>query len=159
MYYQEILEFDSVTADGNSLTPENFGVFKLPVPSGAQGDPNAIQGAPEGYLINAKSPRAALAVDFMKFVTNAENAATLSAPPYGQPSTVVGAVNEDNSSVAVFDGITQVNEASQIIIWLDTVTVPEVADAWLAGGEALISGSATPEQVLESVRAASESAK
>lgn len=159
MYYQEILEFDSVTADGNSLTPENFGIFKLPVPSGAQGDPNAIQGAPEGYLINAKSPRAALAVDFMKFVTNAENAATLSAPPYGQPSTVVGAVNEDNSSVAVFDGITQVNEASQIIIWLDTVTVPEVADAWLAGGEALISGSATPEQVLESVRAASESAK
>ncbi len=159
MYYQEILEFDSITAEGNFLTPENFGIFKLPVPAGAKGDPGAIQGAPEGYLINAKSPRAALAVDFMKFVTNAQNAATLSAPPYGQPSTVIGAVNAETSSAAVFDGITQVNDASQIIIWLDTVTVPEVADAWLAGGEALISGSSTPEQVLESVRNASNSVK
>ncbi|MGV8852575.1 MAG: ABC transporter substrate-binding protein [Rhodoglobus sp.] len=159
MYYQEILEFDSITNDGNVMTPENFGIFKLPVPKGAKGDPGAIQGAPEGYFVNAKSPRAALAVDFMKFVTNAENAATVSAPPYGQPSTVIGAVNADTSSGAVFDGITQVNEASQIIIWLDTVTVPEVADAWLAGGEALISGSSTPEQVLESVRNASKSAK
>ncbi|MEO6201330.1 MAG: extracellular solute-binding protein [Cryobacterium sp.] len=159
MYYQEILEFDSITSDGNVMTPDNFGIFTLPVPQGSKGDPGAIQGAPEGYLINAKSPRAALAVDFMKFVTTAENAATLAAPPYGQPSTVIGAVTAENSSVAVFEGITQVNQASQIIVWLDTVTVPEVADAWLAGGEALISGSSTPEQVLESVRTASNAAK
>ncbi len=159
MYYQEILEFDSITSEGNDMTPENFGIFPLPVPEGAKGDPGAIQGAPEGYLVNAKSPNAALAIDFLKFVTEQENAATLAAPPYGQPSTVIGAVTAENSSVAVFEGITQVNEASQIIIWLDTVTVPEVADAWLAGGEALISGSSTPEQVLESVRNASESAK
>lgn len=159
MYYQEILEFDSVTAEGNTLTPENFGIFKLPVPSGAQGDPDAIEGAPEGYLINAKSPRAALAADFMKFVTTAESARTLSSPPYGQPSTVLGAVTPETSSEAVFEGIDQVNGASQIVIWLDTVTVPEVADAWLAGGEAIISGSSTPEEVLESVRNASNAAK
>jgi raffinose/stachyose/melibiose transport system substrate-binding protein len=159
MYYQEILEFDSVTAEGNALTPENFGIFKLPVPAEASGDREAIEGAPEGYLINAKSPRAALAVDFMKFVTTAENARTLSSPPYGQPSTVLGAVTPDTSSEAVYEGIDQVNEASQIVVWLDTVTVPEVADAWLAGGEAIISGSSTPEDVLESVRNASNAAK
>ncbi|WP_458115787.1 ABC transporter substrate-binding protein [Arthrobacter sp. D2-10] len=159
MYYQEILEFDTVTAEGNELTGENFGIFKLPVPAGAEGDPDAIEGAPEGYLINAKSPRAALAVDFMKFVTTAESAKTLSSPPYGQPSTVLGAVTPETSSVAVNEGITQVNDASQIVVWLDTVTVPEVADAWLAGGEAIISGSSTPEEVLESVRNASNSAK
>lgn len=159
MYYQEILEFDTVTADGNALTPENFGIFKLPVPAGAEGDPEAIEGSPEGYLINAKSPRAALAVDFMKFVTAPENAATLSSPPYGQPSAVVGAVTPETSSEAVHAGIDQVNNASQVVVWLDTVTVPEVADAWLAGGEAIISGSSTPEQVLESVRNASNAAK
>ena len=92
MYYQEILEFDTVTAEGNALTPENFGIFRCRFPSGAKGDPGAIEGSPEGYLINAKSPRAALAVDFMKFATTLENATTLSSPPYGQPSTVVGAV-------------------------------------------------------------------
>jgi raffinose/stachyose/melibiose transport system substrate-binding protein len=159
MYYQEILEFDTVTAEGNALTPENFGIFQLPVPADAAGDPGAIEGSPEGYLINAKSPRAALAVDFMQFVTNLENAKTLSSPPYGQPSTVIGAVTEETSSAAVFEGITMVNDASQIIIWLDTVTVPEVADAWLAGGEAIISGSSTPEQVMESVQGASSSAQ
>lgn len=159
MYYQEILEFDTVTAEGNALTPENFGIFKLPVPAGAEGDPEAIEGSPEGYLINAKSPRAALAVDFMKFVTSAESAATLSSPPYGQPSTVLDAVTPETSSEAVYEGISQVNEASRMVVWLDTVTVPEVADAWLAGGEAVISGSSTPEEVLESVRNASNGAK
>ncbi len=159
MYYQEILEFDTVTAEGNVLTPEQFGIFQLPVPAGAVGDPDAIQGSPEGYLINAKSPQAALAVDFMKYVTNDENAKILSSPPYGQPSTIIGAVTEQTSSRAVFEGIAKVNEASQIVIWLDTVTVPEVADAWLAGGEAIISGSSTPEQVIESVQGASSSAQ
>lgn len=159
MYYQEILEFDSLTAEGSVLNTENFGIFPLPVPAGAKGDPQAIEGSPEGYLINAKSPRAALAIDFMKFVTSSKNAQTLSAPPYGQPSTIIGAVTEDTSSKAVFEGITLVNEASQLIVWLDTITVPEVADAWLAGGEALVSGSSTPEEVLQSVQQANAAAK
>jgi raffinose/stachyose/melibiose transport system substrate-binding protein len=158
MYYQEILEFDQLTS-GETLTPDNFGIFKLPVPAGAKGDPDAIQGSPEGYLINAKSPQAALAVDFMKFVTELENAKTLSSPPFGQPSTVLGAVTEETSSAAVYDGITQVNEASQLVVWLDTVTVPEVADAWLAGGEALISGDSSPQQIIESVQRANEMAR
>jgi raffinose/stachyose/melibiose transport system substrate-binding protein len=158
MYYQEILEFDNATA-GKGHTPENFGIFPLPVPAAAAGDPKALEGSPEGYLVNAKSPRAALAIDFMKFATNAENAKTLSAPPYGQPSTVVGAVTPETSSKAVYEGIELVNKASNLAIWLDTVTVPEVADAWLAGGEALISGSKSPEQVMDSVRRASDSAK
>ncbi|MBO0981927.1 ABC transporter substrate-binding protein [Microbacterium sp. SD291] len=159
MYYQEVLEFDSITVEGAKVTAEDFGIFPLPAGADADGDPDAIEGSPEGYLINAKSPQAALAVDFMKFATSTEQAQTLSSPPYGQPSAVVGAVTEDTSSKAVFEGITKVNEASQLVVWLDTVTVPEVADAWLAGGEALISGSATPEEVLESVRAANDDAK
>ncbi|GAB3620000.1 extracellular solute-binding protein [Glutamicibacter endophyticus] len=158
MYYQEVLEFDSVAGE-KKLDPEKFGIFALPAPADAAGDPAAIEGSPEGYMINARSPQAALAADFMKFATNTQNAQTLSATPYGQPSAVKGAVTEETSSKAVFEGIEKVNEASQLVIWLDTVTVPEVADAWLAGGEALTSGSSTPAEVIDSVRAASESAK
>jgi raffinose/stachyose/melibiose transport system substrate-binding protein len=158
MYYQEILEFDNATA-AKKLSPDDLGIFPLPVPRNAAGDPKVIEGAPEGYLVNAKSPRVALAVDFMKFVTSLKNAETLSAPPYGQPSTVVGAVTEKTSSKAVYEGIGLVNKAPGLAIWLDTATVPEVADAWLAGGEALISGGKTAEKVLESVRQASEAAK
>ncbi|WPO69727.1 MULTISPECIES: extracellular solute-binding protein [unclassified Streptomyces] len=158
MYYQEILEFDSTTS-GGSLKPKDLGIIPLPAPRGAKGDPKVIEGAPEGYVVNARSPRAALAVDFMKFVTGPKNAATLSSPPYGQPSTVVGAVTPNTSSKAVFEGIKKVNGAPGLVGWLDMVTAPEVADAWLAGGEALISGGMSPEKVLESVRRASESAR
>ncbi|WP_043627356.1 ABC transporter substrate-binding protein [Nonomuraea candida] len=158
MYYQEILEFDNATS-GGKLEPDDFGIFPLPVPANAAGDPAVLEGSPEGYLINARSPRVALAVDFMKFATSLENAKTLSAPPYGQPSTVVGAVTEETSSKAVHEGMQLVNKAPKLAVWLDTVTVPEVADAWLAGGEALVSGGKTAEQVLDSVRRASESAR
>ncbi|WP_188189907.1 ABC transporter substrate-binding protein [Nonomuraea sp. SYSU D8015] len=157
MYYQEILEFDNATS--GKVKPDDFGIFQLPVPQNAAGDPTVLEGSPEGYLVNAKSPRVALAVDFMKFVTTLENAKTLSSPPYGQPSTVVGAVTPETSSKAVYEGVQLVNKAPRLAIWLDTVTVPEVADAWLAGGEALVSGGTTPEKVLESVRQASDAAK
>ncbi|RVU29056.1 extracellular solute-binding protein [Streptomyces antnestii] len=158
MYYQEVLEFDSTTS-GGILKPKDLGIFPLPAAAGAKGDPKVVEGAPEGYFVNARSPRAALAVDFMKFVTKQSNAKTLSAPPYGQPSTVVGAVTPQTSSKAVHEGITMVNKAPRLAGWLDMVTEPKVSDAWLAGGEALISGSKTPEQVLDSVRQASKSAK
>ncbi|MEU6779491.1 ABC transporter substrate-binding protein [Nonomuraea angiospora] len=157
MYYQEILEFDNATS--GKLKPADFGIFQLPVPGSHPGDPAVLEGSPEGYLVNAKSPRVALAVDFMKFATSAQNARTLSAPPYGQPSTVVGAVTPETSSKAVYEGVQLVNKAPKLAIWLDMVTVPEVADAWLAGGEAIVSGGKTAEQVLESVRQASAEAK
>ncbi|MEV0379400.1 extracellular solute-binding protein [Nonomuraea sp. NPDC050643] len=157
MYYQEILEFDNATS--GKVKPGDFGIFQLPAPRGAAGDATVLEGSPEGYLVNAKSPRVALAVDFMKFATNPDNAKTLSSPPYGQPSTVVGAVTPETSSKAVHEGVQLVNKASKLAIWLDTVTVPEVADAWLAGGEGLISGGMTAEKVLESVRRASTEAK
>lgn len=157
MYYQEILEFDNATS--GKVKADDFGIFQLPVPKNAPGDPAVLEGSPEGYLVNAKSPRVALAVDFMKFVTSLDNAKTLSAPPYGQPSTVIGAVTPETSSKAVYEGVQLVNKAPKLAIWLDTVTVPEVADAWLAGGEAIVSGGMTPGKVLESVRQASDAAK
>lgn len=158
MYYQEVLEFDSTTA-GRGIEPEDLGTFPLPVPEGAKGAPATLEGAPEGYLVNAQSPRAALAVDFMKFVTRADSAKTLSSPPYGQPSTVVGAVTPETSSDAVADSIEKINKAPRLAGWLDMVTAPEVADAWLAGGEALISGDMAPDAVLASVRRASRAAR
>jgi raffinose/stachyose/melibiose transport system substrate-binding protein len=157
MYYQEIIEFDGAAAEGTPLAQDGFGFFKLPVPAGAKGDPQAIEGAPEGYFVNAKSKQAALAVDFMKFVTSSENAHVLSAPPYGQPSVVVGAADTASPNVAA--AVQQLGEASQVVPWLDTTTVPDVASAWLSGGEALVNGDSTPEEVLESVQKASAAAK
>lgn len=158
MYYQEIIEFDQSTADG-ALKREDFGFFKLPVPRDAKGDVKAIEGAPEGYMINAASKNVPLAIDFMRFVTSPENGKILSAPPYGQPSATVGGYSAESMSPTVVDGLKVIADSSYLMPWLDTANPPRVAAAWLSGLQALIGGSMTPEQVMERVKEAAASSK
>ena len=143
MYYQEIIEFDQSTADG-ALKQDDFGFFKLPAPKDAKGDVKSIEGAPEGYMINAASKNIPLAIDFMKFVTSAENGKVLSAPPYGQPSATVGGYSADTMNPAVVGGLKIIAESSYLMPWLDTANPPRVAAAWLSGLQALAGGSHDP---------------
>ncbi|MDN4614060.1 extracellular solute-binding protein [Leifsonia sp. F6_8S_P_1B] len=159
MYYQELIEFDSVNTDDSQLHKDGFGIFPLPAPEAAAGDAKTLEAAPEGYMINQRSKNAALALDFLKFVTNEKNATTLSAPPYGQPSAVKDVVTEDIATPAVVEGTKLVNDAPSTVVWLDMANVPSVADAWVAASEGLVSGSLSPEDALASVRQASEKAK
>jgi raffinose/stachyose/melibiose transport system substrate-binding protein len=157
MYYQEILEFDQSASKDTKLPAADFGYFQLPAPSGAKGDPNAVEGAPEGYMINSASKNIPLAIDFMKFVTSQANAKVLSAPPYGQPSAVVGAVNPSTSSASVVSGVKDINSASYLMPWLDTANTPGVAAAWLSSLQALVDGSMSPQQVMSKVQQAASS--
>lgn len=159
MYYQELIEFDSVNTDGSQLNKDGLGIFPLPAPANAAGDAKTLEAAPEGYMINSKSKNAALALDFMKFATSTKNASTLSSPPYGQPSAVIGAVTTSTSSAAVAAGSDAVNKAPSTIVWLDTATVPSVGDAWVSASEGLVSGDLTPDAALKAVQSASEKAK
>ncbi|MBB3979804.1 raffinose/stachyose/melibiose transport system substrate-binding protein [Rhizobium azooxidifex] len=158
MYYQEIIEFDQATADG-ALKRDDFGFFKLPAPKDAKGDIKAIEGAPEGYMISAASKNIPLAVDFMRFVTSAENGKILSAPPYGQPSATVGGYSAETMNPTVVDGLKVIAASSYLMPWLDTANPPRVAAAWLAGLQALIGGTLTPEEVVERVKVAAASSK
>lgn len=161
MYYQEILEFDESASPQTPLKVADFGFFQLPPPAGAHGDPKSIEGAPEGYMINTASPHVPLALDFMKFATSQANARILSAPPYGQPSSVLGGITAATSSPTVVQGVEQINAASYLMPWLDTANTPGVAAAWLASLQALTEGSMSPEQVVSEVRktAAQEAAR
>ena len=154
MYYQEILEFDQSASKDTRLKSEDFGFFGLPAPAAAKGDPKSVEGAPEGYMINAASSHIPLAIDFMRFATSLDNAKALSAPPYGQPSAVVGAVDASVSSPTVAEGVRQINAASYLMPWLDTANTPRVAQVWLSSLQAVAGGSMTPEQVMDEVRKA-----
>lgn len=158
MYYQEIIEFDQSTADG-ALKREDFGFFKLPAPKDAKGDAKSIEGAPEGYMISAASKNIPLAIDFMRFATNAENGKVLSAPPYGQPSATVGGYSADTMNPTVVDGLKVIADSSYLMPWLDTANPPRVAAAWLSGLQALVGGTMTPEEVMERVKEAAASSK
>ncbi|ULB11974.1 extracellular solute-binding protein [Cereibacter azotoformans] len=159
MYYQEIIEFDNAASATTKLTPEEFGFFPLPAPKEAKGDPKALEGAPEGYMISSASENVPLALDFMKFVTTQANAKVLSAPPYGQPSAVIGGADPADMSPAVVGGLEDIAEASYLMQWLDTVNHPRVAAAWLSNLQAFAGGTVSAEEVVAEVRKAAASAK
>ena len=159
MYYQEIIEFDQAATASSALKVADFSFFRLPVPEGAKGDPQSIEGAPEGYMISSASKNIPLAIDFMKFVTSAENGKVLSAPPYGQPSATIGGASEETMNPSVVAGLKDISAASYLMPWLDTANAPGVAAAWLSSLQALVGGTMTPEQVMDAVRQASAAAK
>ncbi|MCW5219795.1 ABC transporter substrate-binding protein [Verminephrobacter aporrectodeae] len=155
MYYQEIIEFDQSAVAGTRLRPADFGFFRLPPPAGAQGDVNAIEGAPEGYMLNASSKKIPLAIDFMKFLTAPDHARRLSAPPYGQPSATIGGASASDMTPAVVAGLQEIAAASYLMPWLDTANSPRVAAAWLSSLQALLGGSMDAHAVMGAVKKAS----
>lgn len=159
MYYQEIIEFDNAATPDTALKPADFGFFPLPAPKEAKGDPKALEGAPEGYMISSASANVPLAIDFMKFVTTQANAKVLSAPPYGQPSAVIGGGDPAQMSPAVVEGLADIAQASYLMQWLDTVNHPRVAAAWLSNLQAFVGGSLSAPDLMAEVQKAAASAK
>ncbi|WP_336627581.1 MULTISPECIES: ABC transporter substrate-binding protein [unclassified Microbacterium] len=158
MFYVENLEFGATVPEGSVAANDGWGIFKLPAASDAQGDLGALTGAPDGFLINPKAKNLPLAVDFMKFVTDKANATALTAE-LGIPSPVKDSLTDENSTPQLRESIDVLQDANSLSIWLDTVTVPDVADAYLSGVQGLISGDRTPQDVMDGVKAASEQAK
>jgi len=154
MYYDEWVGFGQITGQ---IAKDGWGIFKLPSAAGSSGDTGTLAGAPDLFLINSKSKNAPLAVAFMKFVVSKKNAQIQQTVMTGYPSPVLGSLTANNASPQSIDALKAVNSASGLAIWLDTVTPAPVASAFLAGGEALINGSQSPQQVMKSVQQAAKS--
>ena len=109
-------------------------------------------------MVNAKSENQPLAIDFLQFFSSQENAAKMVAE-LGWLSPVLGSVTAENAFPQLTETLDDMNTASNFAIWLDTVTHAEVASAYLSGVEGMLSGTLTPEQVMQGVQAAAEKAK
>jgi raffinose/stachyose/melibiose transport system substrate-binding protein len=160
MHYLELVEFPVLTAKGGApkALADNWGFFRLPAPSGATGDTNALTGAPDGFMINKDSKNAALAVDFLKFMTNLTNAKKMTSQ-IGYLSPVLGSSTPENSFAQQTEALADMSKASNFAIWLDTVTNAQVANAYLAGAEGIANGTQTPQQVMAAVQKAAAKAK
>jgi len=109
-------------------------------------------------MVNRQSKQAALAVDFLKFMTDKDNAQKMTAD-LGWLSAVKGSATAQNSFPQLSGALADIDKASQFAIWLDTVTNADVAGAYLSGVEGIIDGSQTPQDVMASVQKAAEKAK
>lgn len=160
MHYLEAVEFVALTEKGGApkTIAGDWDFFRLPPASGSAGNTNALTGAPDGFMVNAQSKNAALAVDFLKFMTNLDNAKKLTAD-IGWLSPVKGSATEENSFPQLRAALEDINKADQFAIWLDTVVNADVASAYLSGVEGLVNGKMTPQDVMKGVQQAAAKAQ
>jgi raffinose/stachyose/melibiose transport system substrate-binding protein len=160
MHYLESVEFQVLTKEGGAPADlaDNWDFFRLPPAQDAAGDTEAITGAPDGFMVNADSEQAALAVDFLKFMTSQQNGAAM-VEEIGWLSPVSGTATADNSFPQLEAVLQDISEVENFAIWLDTVTNAEVANAYLSGVQGILDGSQEPADVMDQVRDAAAKAK
>ncbi len=160
MHLIESVEFFALTEKGGAPADlaNNWSFFKLPVPASPAGDVDYLEGAPDGFLVNPESQHLDIAIDFLKFLTSADNATKL-VTDLGWLSPVKGSATADNTFPQNVTVIEDIAKAKGMAIWLDTVTNIDVANAYLNGAQAILDGTKTPAQVMDDIRAAAAKAK
>jgi len=160
MHYLEAVEFVALTEKGGAPADiaNNWDFFKLPPPAAPAGDVTALEGAPDGFLVNPASKHVDVAIDFLKYLTNLDNAKKM-VSDLGWLSPVEGAATADNTFPQNVTVVQDIAKAKTMAIWLDTVTHIDVANAYLNGVQAMLDGTKTPAQVMDDVKAGAASAK
>lgn len=157
MQYIESVEFD-IFKEAPAELKAAWDFFPMPPIDGAEGNQTALTGAPNGFLVNAQSKNKPLAIDFLKFLTSLDNAKQ-ETKQLNWLSPVIGSTTAENSTPQLQKALKTIQGASELAIWLDTVTSSEVANAYLAGVQGLLDGSKTPESIMTDVQAAAKKAK
>jgi raffinose/stachyose/melibiose transport system substrate-binding protein len=149
MMYLEIVEF--VNVKGTPLDKDGWDIFTLPPVDGGKGDPNLLTGAPDGFMVSSQTQHPKEAIEFLKFLTSAEQAKQY-VQVTGMTSAVVGSVTSETSDPKTLRGLDVLNHASGMALWLDTDMDARSTEVLLAGSQAIINGTETPEQVMSKVR-------
>lgn len=160
MHYIEAVEFFALTEKGGAPADlaDNWDFIKLPAPADAPGDTGYLTGAPDGFLVNPTSEHPEIALDFLSYLTNVDNAKKM-VGDLGWLSPVQGSATADNTFPQNVRVIEDIASASGMAIWLDTVTHIDVANAYLNGVQAMLDGTKTPADVVADIQAAAVTAK
>jgi raffinose/stachyose/melibiose transport system substrate-binding protein len=134
----------------------DFGFFDFPEIEGGKGDPKALTGAPEGWMLSKNAPKEA--VDFLKFLTSEETAHEFTKTD-GQLNAVKGAVDEENTSPARMEAFDIIQNASATTPWFDNAVNIKIADIFMRGGQSLANGQMTPKDIMKEVQAEAERLK
>ncbi len=126
--------------------------FNFPAVEGGRGDQNALHGGADGYVISSKTEHPDEAIRFLQHLNSLESA-RLFVKRCRELVLVKGAVTEDNADQHLLRYAREVESASTIVPWADTLMERSVAQVLLDGCQALIEGSTTPEQIMADIRA------
>lgn len=155
MFYVELEEFKDVN---EKMQGKPWGFFAMPDFENQPGNKNFLTGAPDGFMISAKTKHPKEAIEFLKFLTSKENADKL-VKTLGWPSPVIGAVNSTNAKPFLVDGIKAVQEADGMALWLDTDVYIKISDVYLPEMQEMFNGTKTPEQIMKDVQKIAQEVK
>ena len=141
---------------GNSTSQKGIGAdlawFPFPTVTGGAGNATDAIGGGNGIAVGKDAPPEA--IDFLKFFSDASNAATIGKDAFGLPTTV-----GTESSVAD-PNLKQVldarGKATFIQLYLDQATSPSVGAAINDATAGLFAGTSTPEQTCQALTDASK---
>lgn len=138
----------------------NYAFFNFPAVEDGKGDPGQLTGAPEGMMISAtaKPEVQEAAIKFMEFVISKEGGHRMIAE-CGEISCVKGAWDETNCDEKQLEAIDLILAATEPAVWQDCATEATIANAFMTGGQLLLTGDMTAEDVMASVQAAAAALK
>ena len=152
--YMQLAEIKYL-ADGADF---EYSFFDMPAVPNGKGDPNELTGAPAGMMISAECQHPEEAMAFVKFFINKENGGLMTKMT-GELSCVKGAVNEQTvSSPKQLEAVDLILKSTNTTLWQDNAVDATVASAFMKGGQLLLTGDMTAEQVMQSVQAAAKEA-
>ena len=131
----------------------NYAFFNFPAVEDGKGDPGQLTGAPEGMMISAtaKPEVQEAAIKFMEFVISKEGGHRMIAE-CGEISCVKGAWDETNCDEKQLEAINLILAATEPAVWQDCATEATIANAFMNGGQLLLTGDMTAEDVMASVQ-------
>lgn len=147
MMYMEMVEF--IDLKDTKLSLDGWDFFKLPKYNDDEID--FVTGAPEGFMISAKSVHPEAAIKFLKFLTSPEQGKKYFETT-GMTSAINGAINAENADAKILKGVEAINNAEDLALWLDTDMDARTTEVFLAGTQAVLTGSETPAEIMKKVR-------
>ena len=138
----------------------NYAFFNFPAVEDGKGDPGQLTGAPEGMMISAtaKPEVQEAAIKFMEFVISKEGGHRMIAE-CGEISCVKGAWDETNCDEKQLEAINLILAATEPAVWQDCATEATIANAFMNGGQLLLTGDMTAQDVMASVQTAAAALK
>jgi raffinose/stachyose/melibiose transport system substrate-binding protein len=141
--------------DSLRTTPINgkFGIYPFPPIPGAHGSQLSLSATESALLMSSKSQHKELAARFINFMTSDAMEAALLKQLGRIPANMHG-VDAATLSADVRMSLDDTAAANTLVFSIDNVATPEVANVYLNGGQELLNGTVTPEQLMDRVRAA-----
>ncbi|MBN1439919.1 MAG: extracellular solute-binding protein [Anaerolineales bacterium] len=135
----------------NSLDKEgigdNLGWFPFPMVEGGAGDPNDAVGGGNGFAIGKNAPDAA--VDFVKFLTSAENQVKLAAINVAIPVVKGGEAGMTDPLLIQLQQ--ELAKAKYFQLYYDQALPPATGSVVNDSVQALFAGSMTPEEAAQAI--------